>query len=196
MHSFFSKKRKKPNGKREAQESKSVQDENENGQCVKGVALSDARSFIAKNGDWLERVPGSTSLVRCKICTAYSDAANKASFRMCPFAKTSGVKFLSKRALEHHFSDAHEAALNAYNFEREVREKKQSNVPFKSSEQPLLKAVSHVDKVLYKNVLNRMYDVYNDWKVGTLSAWSWASRRLTRHFAETVSDFEICVNFD
>jgi len=52
----------------------------------------------------------------------------------------------------------------------------------------LLGAVNKGNQQLFVRLKNDMYDVYNDSKRGTLSAWSWPSRTLARHAAESCPD--------
>lgn len=49
---------------------------------------------------------------------------------------------------------------------------------------PLLAGMRHMEGDLFQKIGAYMLDVYNDAKRGTLSAWSWPSRVLTRYMAD------------
>ena len=52
-----------------------------------------------------------------------------------------------------------------------------------SSANPLISSIKKSEEKFYQKVLYNMYDVYNDSKQGTLSAWSWPSRCMATNAA-------------
>ena len=51
----------------------------------------------------------------------------------------------------------------------------------------MISAANKANKQLFAQITTHMLDVYNDAKRGTLSAWSWPSRFLTRFVASRQS---------
>ena len=53
---------------------------------------------------------------------------------------------------------------------------------------PWLSVITKIDKQLLQHMNEIVLDVYNDAKVGTLSAWSWPSRFHSTCFANQVNE--------
>ena len=58
-----------------------------------------------------------------------------------------------------------------------------------SAVHPMLKCIADMDKEVRQKAIKCLYDVYNDAKRGTLSAWSWPSRVMAEYAAKHF-DFE------
>lgn len=117
--------------------------------------------------------------VKCSVCSKFPEVC-KAHFmgRVPAIASESGTSFRSHITWSHHNSEVHKACIEA----------KRNELLYKanSTEHPMTSTVSTANQQLFLKLTAHMFDVYNDAKRGTLSAWSWPSRYLTRFAASRV----------
>ena len=81
----------------------------------------------------------------------------------------------------HHISPAHLACVEA----KQNKELYEAN---DAQHHPWLNVIVKMDKQLLQHMNQVILDVYNDAKIGTLSAWSWPSRFQTQCFAEQINE--------
>ena len=115
--------------------------------------------------------------MKCSVCLEFPDVCKKYFQGRVPSICTElGPRCQSIIAWKYHKSAVHKACLNA----------KQKRELYKAGSvvYPMINAITKANEQLYTHVLTQMFDVYNDAKRGTLSAWSWPSGFLTR-FAAT-----------
>jgi hypothetical protein len=129
---------------------------------------------------WMEIIGNTvdkSKVVRCKICYKHSLVCARSSYRniLPAIATEKGTRYQKKVVQDHKQSEGHKAALNAEQQETYFNEK--------STKNPLVRAVKMIDEHVYKRAIAHFMDVYNDSKRGTLSAWSWPSRTLTKNAA-------------
>ena len=118
-------------------------------------------------------------MVFCKFCLEFQTlcAANSGNKRCPPIATVDGTRFQAKVLILHHISPAHLACVEA----------KQNKELYEANDvqhHPWLNVIVKMDKQLLHHMNQVILDVYNDAKIGTLSAWSWPSRFPTQCFAE------------
>ena len=118
--------------------------------------------------------------VKCSVCSNFPEVC-KAHFmgRVPAIASESGTHFQSHITWSHHNSEVHKACIEA----------KRNELLYKanSTEHPMTSAVSTANQQLFLKLTAHMFYVYNDAKRGTLSAWSWPSKYITRFAASRVS---------
>ena len=119
---------------------------------------------------------GKKKFVQCKICFQFPDVIKPLwKGRIPPIATTKGTRYQTSIVWKHHVSEIHKACTEALRRKALIQEN--------SLAHPLISAIQKKEDKLYKKVLHNMYDVYNDSKRGTLSAWSWPSRCMARNAA-------------
>ena len=117
-----------------------------------------------------------TRFVRCKICVQFPNVIKPLwKGRIPAIATTEGTRYQTLAVWKHHVSKIHKACTEALRRKTLVQEN--------SLAHPIISAIKKTEENLYRKVLHNMYDVYNDSKRGTLSAWSWPSRRMARNAA-------------
>jgi len=110
--------------------------------------------------------------VACILCGEFASTSKlMATNRHAPPIAT-GCCYSAKVVIHHQLSAAHKAAEDA------CAKKKMSAKG--NTDHPWLAAIARMDRELYNKLVVFMYDVYNDAKSGTLSAWSWPARHLAR----------------
>jgi len=114
--------------------------------------------------------------VNCKICAQFPNVIKPLwKGRIPPIATTEGTRFQTSIVWKHRTSEIHSACINAL--------RSQALIQADSIAHPLISSIKKSEEKLYQKVLYNMYDVYNDSKRGTLSAWSWPSRCMARNAA-------------
>ena len=98
--------------------------------------------------------------------------------RIPPIATVGGTRFREEVVSDHEKHQCHDAEVKAKR-RSEIRKTDPLSVP-------LFAGIRHMEEELFKKVGAYMLDVYNDAQRGTLSAWSWPSRVLTRCMADEV----------
>ena len=153
----------------------------------RGLKLDDARKF-----SWLKDAgvdKNGKKCVICKICSEFVSTSKlmAANHRVPPIA--SGCRYSAKVVIDHAFSNAHKAAEDA-SVEQSMFEKGVEKHPW-------LAVIANMDKELYKKLVVFTFDIYNDARTGTLSAWSWPSRHLTRSASATFlsNERDSCIPF-
>ena len=118
--------------------------------------------------------------VRCKLCISYPSIVSMHCYRqrIPAIATIDGTKYREEVIEEHEKHDCHDAALKA-----KCRCDLWSSEPISV---PLLAGLRRMEADLFLKVSAYVLDVYNDAQRGTLSAWSWPSRVLTRLKADGV----------
>ena len=131
--------------------------------------------FFSKRDGKLKR-----RYVRCKICTSYPTVvALHAHRQRTPLIATvGGTRYREEVIADHEKHACHDAAVKAKR-RHEMRKSDPLSVP-------LFASLRHMEDDLFHKVGSFMLDVYNDAQRGTLSAWSWPSRVLTRCMANDV----------
>ena len=118
--------------------------------------------------------------VRCKVCTSYPSvvALHCHRQRIPPIARVGGTRYREGVASDHEKHQCHDAAVKAKR-RSDLQKSDRLSVP-------IFAAMRHKKEGLFMKIGAYRLDVYNDAKRGTLSAWSWPSRVLTRYMANEV----------
>ena len=114
----------------------------------------------------------------CKICMNFPVVCRQHNRGRVPsIATEAGTRYITSVIWAHHKSRLHKECT--------VSNREKSLWEEESREHPMMAAIAQQTDQLFEKVKFNMYDVYNDCKRGTLSAWSWPSRCLTRFAAES-----------
>ena len=122
--------------------------------------------------------------VRCKISISYPSIVSVHCYRqrIPAIATVDGTKYREEVIEEHEKHNYHDAALKA---------KRRCELwHSESTAVPLLAGLRRMETDLFLKVSAYVLDVYNDAQRGTLSAWSWPSRVLTRLKADYDYDYD------
>lgn len=154
-------------------------------ELYKGLKLSDADKY-----PWLQNTGKDKHGKRCVKCTICADALSTCkllskSHRIPPIAE--GCRYNAKTIIDHALSSIHRASVegkaNSKLFEKG------------STDHPWIAVCVKMNRSLYEKCVVTAFDVFNDAKIGTLSAWSWPSRHLARlaSSAFIAGDRDTCV---
>ena len=151
-------------------ESEKMQSQEE--EMYRGFKLSDVDKFTWIQNTGKDKFGKRT--IKCKICSnaALLPKLISKSNRMPPIADSQGCRFNSKVVIDHELSSIHHAAIEATTDKQLFREG--------STEHPWLAVCRKMDKKLFNKLVVFCFDIFNDAKTGTISAWSWPSRHLAR----------------
>ena len=138
------------------------------------------RLFYKLNVAKGQKSKSTSRYVRCAVCVQYPSvvALHCHRQRIPPIAMSSGTRYREQVLREHENHPCHAAALKV------KRRSELADVNPMSS--PIISGLRNMEKSMFKKISLFMLDVYNDAQRGTLSAWSWPSRVLTRLKAENM----------
>ena len=155
-------------------------------QLYRGIKLAAADRFA-----WLENAGKDKHGKRCVRCSVCANALSTSkllskSHRIPPIAE--GCRHNAKVVIDHALSAIHKASTEAGTDKKLYQQR--------STDHPWLAVCSKINQTLYQKLMVFAFDIYNDAKTGTLSAWSWPCRHLARSAsasfagnAETASEF-------
>ena len=151
---------------------------NENPGCSSS-SVGVCTSVLSKTNEWRKDFrKGKKKYCYCTICSEFPEICRQFAYRdrIPSIVQASGTRYQSGIVIQHHKSKIHSACVDA--------KRKKELFQHHSAVHPMLKCIADMDKEVRQKAIKCLYDVYNDAKRGTLSAWSLPSRVMAEYAAK------------